>query len=52
VPAGRQNDKIKPVFQAMHSVLEKIGWTERGQADPDEQLIFFLKKLQVELPSS
>ncbi|KAF4627485.1 hypothetical protein G7Y89_g10670 [Cudoniella acicularis] len=50
VPGGVR--QVSPVFRAMHGVIKRLGWTETGQADPDEQMLFFFKKMQTELPSS
>jgi hypothetical protein len=36
----------------MHALLKQHGWSEGGQADPDEMLLFFLKRMRAELPSS
>ncbi|KAH6670115.1 hypothetical protein B0J14DRAFT_657203 [Halenospora varia] len=49
--SGRPN-QASAVFRTMHNTIKRLGWTESGQADPDEQLLFFFKKIQAELPSS
>jgi uncharacterized UBP type Zn finger protein len=38
------------LFQNLHSLLKRRGWTENGQADPNEQLTFMFKILREDLP--
>jgi hypothetical protein len=45
-------NKVAPVYREMHALLKQHGWSEGGQADPDEMLLFFLKRMRAELPSS
>lgn len=42
----------QPLFKALHALLRRRGWTQDGQADPGEQMLFFLKLLREDLPTS
>lgn len=44
--------KVASIYGTMHTLLKQQGWTHSGQADPDEMLLFILKRMRAELPSS
>ncbi|KAG9235006.1 hypothetical protein BJ875DRAFT_440733 [Amylocarpus encephaloides] len=43
---------LSSIFKQIHVLLRSRGWTEQGQADPDEQLTFIFRKLREDLPTS
>lgn len=43
---------LQALFKTLHVLLRRRGWTQDGQADPGEQMLFFLKLLREDLPTS
>jgi uncharacterized UBP type Zn finger protein len=41
---------LATMFQRLHSLLKRRGWTENGQADPNEQLTFIFRILREDMP--